>query len=85
MALCSASNRRYGGVVAARNSRDGSDTVDAVHAVKQQIDSLTEKQIDSLKQATYVGMTTDEATDYDERRNTIVKLIAELKALTAAQ
>jgi hypothetical protein len=85
MALYSASNGRYRGDVAARNSRDGSNTVNAVHTVKQQIDTLTEKQIDALKHATYLGMTPDEAQDYDERRKTIVKLVAELKALTAAQ
>jgi hypothetical protein len=84
MTLCSASNRRYGGVVAARNSRDGSDTVDAVHAVKQQIDSLTEKQIHA--ETSYLCRhDSGRGQEYDERRKTRVKLVAELKALTAAQ
>lgn len=64
---------------------DPSDTLAAVHSIKQQIDELTKQQMDALKQATYLGMTTDEAKDYDERREQITKLIQELVALERAQ
>ena len=57
----------------------------AVHRIKQEIDRLTEQQAHALKQATFVGMTPDEAKEYDERRTLITKFIRELELLERAQ
>jgi hypothetical protein len=61
------------------------DTVAAVHRVKQQIDMLPQEQAKALKSATSIGMTPDEAKEYDERRTRITKLIHELELLEKAQ
>lgn len=61
------------------------ETVAAVHRIKQEIDRLTEQQAHALKQATFVGMTPDEAKEYDERRTLITKFIRELELLERAQ
>ena len=57
------------------------DTVTAVHRIKQEIDRLTERQAHALKQATYVGMTPEEAKEYDQRRSEITKLLRQLEVL----
>jgi len=57
---------------------DPSDTVAAIHRIKQEIDELTEMQAEALKTATFVGMTSDGARDYDERRQRIAGLVQEL-------
>lgn len=64
---------------------DPDDTVAAVHRIKEEIDRLTEQQSHALKQATFVGMTPDEAKEYDDRRAQITRLIRELEALQKAQ
>lgn len=64
---------------------DSSSTVRLVHRIKQEIDLLTEQQMEALKRATYLGMTTDEAKDYDARRKRIVELVQELSLLERAQ
>jgi hypothetical protein len=58
-----------------------SDTMDAVHRVKGQLDKLTEQQSAALKRAIYLGMTTDEAKKYDERQRQITELVQELNLL----
>jgi hypothetical protein len=60
------------------------DTLSTVHRLKQQIDALTQQQTQALRQATYLGMTTDEAKEYDARRNEITRLARELSSLTQA-
>ena len=62
-----------------------SNTVTAVHRIKEEIDKLIEAQTDAIKRATYLGMTPDEATEYNERRGRITQLIQELESLTKAQ
>ena len=62
-----------------------SNTVSAVHRIKEEIDRLTEEQVKALKAATYVGMTPNEAKDYDARREKINKLIRELERYEKAQ
>ena len=64
---------------------DSSDTVSAVHELKQEIDRLTEEQAEALKSATYLGMTAEEAQEYDERRKNITRLIQQLAMLEKAQ
>jgi endo-1,4-beta-D-glucanase Y len=66
------------------NSPSPSDTVSAVHQLKQEIDTLTEKQADALRMAVYVGMTPDEAQEYDERRQRITDLVQQLAVLEQA-
>lgn len=61
------------------------DTVTAVHRIKEEIDRLTEQQSHALKHTTFVGMTPDEAKDYDERRSQITRLLRQLEALEKAQ
>ncbi len=52
---------------------------------EEEIDRLTEEQVKALKAATYVGMTPNEAKDYDARREKINKLIRELERYEKAQ
>lgn len=70
---------------ALENLPDRSDTVSAVHQLKQEIDKLTEEQHKALQLAIYVGMTPDEAKEYDERRQRITRLVQELADLEQAQ
>jgi hypothetical protein len=67
------------------NSCDTPNTLDAIHRVKQEIDRLGEQQSEALKNATYVGMTAEEARQYDARRQQITKLVEELRLLKNAQ
>ena len=59
-------------------------TVDSVERLKQKIDTLAEKQAEALRAATYIGMTSDDAKEYDDRRNHILTLIKELERLEKA-
>jgi hypothetical protein len=61
------------------------DTVLAVQQLKREIDRLTQVQADALKSATFIGMTPDEAKEYDERRQKIRELVKELALLEKAQ
>jgi hypothetical protein len=51
----------------------------SVRRLKQEIDELTLQQSDALKSAIYVGMTPDEAKDYDARRSRIMQLAEQLR------
>jgi hypothetical protein len=64
---------------------DPTDTLSAIHRIKQEIDAMTAQQIDALKLATYLGMTPEEAQEYDERRKQITALVKELSLLEEAQ
>ena len=57
----------------------------AIRSLKEEIERLTEHQSEALKMAAFVGMTTDEAEEYDERHCRIVKLVQKLEALTEAR
>ena len=59
-------------------------TVASVERLKEKIDTLTEEQAQALQTATYLGMTPDEATEYDHRRSRILTLIEELERLETA-
>ena len=61
------------------------NTVETIHRIKQEIDKLSEQQSEALKTATYVGMTAEEAREYDARRQQITKLVEELRLLQNAQ
>lgn len=58
-----------------------SETGAAIQRLQQEIDSLGQQQAEALKTATFVGMTSDEATEYDERGEKITELIRQLKLL----
>jgi hypothetical protein len=62
-----------------------SSTTDAIHKLKLEIDHLTQLQTDAIKSATFVGMTPDEAKEYDARRENIFKLVQQLQALEKSQ
>ena len=64
---------------------DFSETTKTVHRLKQEIDTLKEKQSEALKQAIYTGMTTDEMKEYDQRRTHLTKLVQQLGMLEKAQ
>jgi hypothetical protein len=65
--------------------QEGSTTTETVHKLKQDIDRLTELQAAALKSATYLGMTPDEAKEYDQRREEILKLVERLTMLEKSQ
>ena len=65
--------------------QDPSSTVDAVHRLKQEIDRLTEQQAKALQAAIYLGMTPDQAKEYEQRRKEITELISQLSLLEKAQ
>ena len=62
----------------------GTETLTAVERIKEEIDRLTEEQSNFLRTATYVGMTPDEAKEYDKRRAGITSLVQELELLEKA-
>jgi hypothetical protein len=59
------------------------DNLDVVSRLRDEIKRLTHQQSESLK-ATSLGMTLDEAREYDERRSRITELVRELAELTSA-
>jgi hypothetical protein len=67
------------------SAKDGSTTLATVHKIKQQIDRLTEIQVKALKSATFVGMTPDEAQEYDNRLQKIFKLVEQRILLEKSQ
>lgn len=62
-----------------------SDTLIAIHRLKEEIDRLTAQQDHALNDATYLGMTTDEAKEYEERRYLILRLVTELEMLERSE
>ena len=61
------------------------DTSEAVHRLKEEIDKLTLQQSKALRMATLVGMTPDEAPEYDQRRKVILKYVHDLAVLEESQ
>jgi hypothetical protein len=57
------------------------ETAAAIRRLKQEIESLTREQSEALHWATAVGMTADEAKEYDERRQKILAYVQDLKML----
>jgi hypothetical protein len=64
---------------------DSSETAEAIHRLKEEIDKLTLQQTEALKMAIYVGMTPDEAKEYDERRRRILEFVLDLRILEESQ
>ena len=53
----------------------------AISRLKQEMDSLRQQQRDALDQATFVGMTSDEAIDFDERSDKVLRLLQQVSIL----
>jgi hypothetical protein len=58
-----------------------SEHAKVVRRLKAEIGRLTKKQADVLRVATQIGMTPDEAKQYDSRQTELVKLVDELRRL----
>jgi hypothetical protein len=52
----------------------------AARALRRQIDRLLKEQSNTLQEATYVGMTTDEAKEFEVRHLKIVDLLEQLRS-----
>lgn len=72
--LCSA-GRGNAGKTICRKRRN------AVGHLKQEIERFAEEQSKTLKNAIYVGMMTDKAREYDQRRTRIAQLVEQLGKL----
>jgi hypothetical protein len=66
------------------NSSEPWNPVDVFQRIKQEIERLTREQSEALKSATFVGMTPNEAKEYDDRRKKITCLVEELRLLKDA-
>jgi len=64
--------------------RESTNTLELIHTIKCEIDRLSEKQAEALKTATYLGMTPDEAKEYD-RRERIAELVHQMQLLNESQ
>jgi hypothetical protein len=63
---------------------DPSEHLNLIHRLKEEIDRLTEEQTDAMKSATFIGLTTDEAKEYEGRRTRILELVEQLRLLEEA-
>jgi hypothetical protein len=66
------------------HSTEPSDHEKTVHRLKEEIGRLTKQQAEALQSATYLGMSPDEAKQYDARRAQILKLVEQLRQLEEA-
>ena len=57
------------------------ETVATIHRLERQIDALADQHQKALQSAMYLGMTSDEAKECDERRTTINALMEQLTQL----
>ena len=62
---------------------DNSST-EATHILKQKIDHLSNIQSEALRSATFVGMSPEEAKEYDARRQEITGLVKQLQSFENA-
>ena len=60
------------------------DHLTTAHRLREEIDRLTAEQIEAMKTATFVRLSTDEAKEYEERRAKILALVEELRLLENA-
>jgi hypothetical protein len=56
----------------------------AIHSLQRQIHRLTEEQTDATETETFVGLTADEAQEYEQRRTRILELVRQLRLLESA-
>lgn len=57
------------------------DGAGLIHRLRQEIETLNAEQGAALKRATFLGMTPEEATIYDNRRSRITRLVRRLAEL----
>jgi len=62
---------------------DSCDSSDLTHQLRRKIATLTAQQGEALRNATFLGMSSSEANEYDERQGQISFLMAELRRLLA--
>jgi hypothetical protein len=55
-----------------------------IHRLGEELDGLIGEQIEAMKRATFVGLTTDENKQYEDRRVKILELVAQLRRLDGA-
>ena len=63
------------------SSAEASDHVKTIKRLQTEIKRLNEELADAVKRATHIGMTPTEASVYDARRTTLVKLAERLRQL----
>jgi hypothetical protein len=54
-----------------------------IHLLQDEIHCLTEKQTDAMETATFIGLTSEETRQYEDRRARIIELIRQLRLLEA--
>jgi hypothetical protein len=62
-----------------------SKSLAAKHRLKEEIQRLSEQQGAALKTAMFIGMTTDEAKEFDKRGGRLTKLVKELAMVSKAR
>jgi hypothetical protein len=61
---------------------DSTESAVLFQRVAAEINRLTERQTEAMQKATVVGMTGDEAKEYNERRSRIADLLEQLAMIT---
>lgn len=57
------------------------ETTETILRLRSQIDELTQRQAEALQSAIFVGMSPEQARQYDERRARISALVEQLSSL----
>jgi hypothetical protein len=56
----------------------------AIRSLQYQIHCLAEEQTDALETATFIGLTTEETRQYEDRRAQIMDLVRQLRLIESA-
>jgi hypothetical protein len=59
-----------------------SESLAAMHRLKERIETLSEQQAEAMKTAMFKGMTSGEAKKYDNRSSRITKLVKKLATVS---
>lgn len=63
------------------STSDPAETADTIARLRQEIHRVRAEQFKALKTATFVGMTSDEAKEFDERGREIASILEKLMML----
>jgi hypothetical protein len=66
-------------------SASRTDVVEESRRIRQEIEKLTEEQSKALQAAIYVGITSEQAHEYDARGKRIARLYQDLRKIEPAQ
>jgi type IV secretory pathway protease TraF len=66
------------------HANEPSEYLNVIHRLKKEIDLLAQEQIEAMKTATFIGLTADEAKEYEDRRGRILELVKQLRVLEEA-